>query len=229
MQFLNHIPTGTSPDFKDAQGNQVVQTLKIARMGSIPHGNTVLALGFVSPDASIDDQDDNAFPERLKIGDIVPGDFANGAEHASYLAPYKHFIDNPFKGCVDHEGFPGFSPEHFHQILTLARRSLDIKTITTLQFDTKFQGGFDLNEKPISDIPISNIPFLKREAGVTEMHATFWIIELNSRDGCAPPEFVMQYSQTVYLEFFNSPILGEMGRIRWPHVSINTLRKVDPQ
>ena len=44
----------------------------------------------------------------------------------------------------------------------------------------------------------------------------------------------MQYSQTVYLEFFDSPledekdVNGNPRRIRWPHVSINTLRKVDP-
>ncbi len=66
------------------------------------------------------------------------------------------------------------------------------------------------------------------------MHATFWIMELEKTDQCLPPEFVMQYSQTVYLEFFDSPledekdVNGNPRRIRWPHVSINTLRKVDP-
>lgn len=238
LQFLNHIHKGTSPDFT-ANGKMVEKELKIARMGTIPHGNSVLAMGFVTDDKTIESSD--AFPERLKAdkdGKEIKIELKD-VKASPYLAPYQYFIDKPFFGCVDPKlvpGFPGFSPDNTSAILQFAQKGLKIKRTTTLNFDTKFKvagiddAAFDQNEKPISGFPISNIPFIKREADVTEMHATFWIMELEKVDPCADPEFVMQYSQTVYLEFFDSPVdkdeKGKPRRIRWPHVSINTLRKV---
>lgn len=228
MQFLNHVLKGKSPDVTNDAGDEVEKDLTIARMGTIPHGNSVLAMGFVTHDKTI--EDDNAFPERLKVGDLEKQD----VKDSPYLTPYQHFIDHHFYGCVDPDkvhGFPGFSPDNVHAILQFAQNNLFVSKTTVLNFDTKFKVDgiddalFDPNGKPISGFPISNVPFVKREANVTEMHATFWIMELEKTDQCAPPEFVMQYSQTVYLEFFDSPV--EQGRrIRWPHVSINTLRKV---
>jgi hypothetical protein len=225
LQFLNQVTTGTSPDVGEGKESK---ELKIARMGTIPHGNSVLAMGCVLDDSTIDVADDGALPERL--ADTNP-------DTNDYLEPYKYFINRPFFGCLDPAkasaaGFPGFSPDHPHKILKAARDKLNISKTTVLYFDTKFQSINNLpGDKPGSDIPISNVPFVKREANVTEMHATFWILELENTDQCEPPEFVMQYSQTVYLEFFDSDEKDAGGNprpIRWPHVSINTLRKVDP-
>ena len=223
LQLLNHVTVGTSPDVGDGKEPK---ELSIARMGTIPHGNSVLAMGFVTHDLTLDEKNDNAFPERITRAD---------KKFKTYFEPYDHFIAHPFYGCKDRaptSGFPGFYPDHFHRILKHTRDKLEVSKTTVLNFDTKFQSKNDLpGDKPSSDIPISNIPFVKREADVTEMHATFWIMELKNSDKCAPPEYVMQYSQTVYLEFFDSSELdsdGKPRRIRWPHVSINTLRKIDP-
>lgn len=254
LQFENHVLKGRSPDVGD---DKDVKELKIARMGSIPHGNSVLAMGFVSHERDSPNQKgDNAFPERLMAGNAADkcrtrDTTRDDVLQDSYLAPYQHFSKgSPFFGCVDPskkinkagKPFPGFSPDEFNAILEHERANLDIEKITVLNFDTKFHFDgvnpqcdanidnpkFDACGKPISGIPISNVPFVQREANVTEMHAKFWIIELKKTDLCdnhLEPEFVMQYSQTVYLEFFDSPV--ETGRrIRWPHVSINTLRKV---
>jgi len=244
LEFRDHVHVGKSPDVVDDNGDMIEKELTIARMGTIPHGNAVLAMGFVDHELTLDEEDDNAFPERLKKGDIDGSDFAPASQLAHYLKPYKHFMNSPFLGCVDtnkNPDFPGFSPDHFHKILKNVRDKLNIKKTTVLNFDTKFKvagiddAKFDENDKPIAGFPISNVPFVKREANVTEMHATFWIMELEKTDTCdgSDPEFVMQYSQTVYLEFFDSPVekdptTGKPRRIRWPHVSINTLRKVDP-
>ena len=246
LQFLNHVQKGTSPDVTDENGKMVEKELKIARMGTIPHGNSVLAMGFVTNDKTI--EDDDAFPERLKPdkagkeNKVDVNDVKKNPDLEPYLEPYRYFIENPFLGCVDDKkvsGFPGFSPDNTHAILQFTQNKLNVRKTTVLNFDTKFKVDgidnpeFDHNDKPIAGFPISNVPFVKRAANVTEMHATFWIMELEKTDSCADPEFVMQYSQTVYLEFFDSP-LGEKDkhgkplRIRWPHVSINTLRKVGP-
>ena len=220
LQFLNHIPTGTSPDVEDGKATK---TLSIARMGNIPHGNSVLAMGFVTHDPII--EDDDAFPERIEKNE----------SNKKYFEPYDHFESHPFFGCVDTKkapGFPGFFPSNVHAILQFVQNGLKVKKTTVLNFDTKFQSVNNNPEStPSSEIPISNIPFLKREANVTEMHASFWIMELEKENSCDSPKFVMQYSQTVYLEFFDSKVLGKDGKplpIRWPHVSINTLIKIDP-
>jgi hypothetical protein len=208
LQFLNHIPVGHTEE--DGKENGPEKELKIARAATIPHGNSVLAMGTVeiidgAPEIPVED----ARPERID-NDLVKN---------PYLGPYKHFEDNPFFGNVPRTvvKFPGLFPTDANAILKFANPKDRIKKTTILNFDTKFRNA------QLTSIPISNIPFVTREAETTEVHATFWIMELHKIDESAPAEFIMQYSQTVYLEFFNSHETGK--RIRWPHVSINTLRK----
>ena len=223
LQLRNHVITGHTEEVK--QG--ILETgpeedLKIARQASIPHGNSVLAMGTIKTFAGppkigtettpADINPENATPERIKDTNFNTN---------AYLAPYKHFEDNHFFGNVTDSartGFPGFSPKDANAILKFALSKLSVKQTTVLHFDTKYRN------KNLTNTPISNIPFVQREANVTEMHADFWIMELEKHDESEPTEFIMQYSQTVYLEFFDSDEEGKL--IRWPHVSINTLRKV---
>lgn len=238
MHLRNHISVGKTEEDKlelDENGNTIIKhetgdpkSLQIARLATIPHGNSVLAMGTVEYDLVVapDIQIEDARPERLRNPD---------PETNEYLEPYKHFQDSPFFGNVapGTNGFPGFSPDDANKILRAARSALKIKSTTVLSFDTKYQNDH------LTGVPISNIPFVKREADVTEVHANFWIMELEKPNADAPSEFVMQYSQTVYLEFFDTDFKDENGelikgkdgkplRIRWPHVSINTLRKIVP-
>ena len=208
VQMLNHVTIGHTEE--DGEENGPDEELKIARLATIPHGNSVLAMGTVQIiDGAPEIPAEDARPERID----------NDLENNPYLDPYKHFEDNPFFGNVPRTlpGFPGLFPTDANAILRFGDLKNQVKKTTILSFDTKYR-----NEQ-LTDIPISNIPFVTREADATEVHATFWIMELNRQDESAPAEFVMQYSQTVYLEFFDSDEPGK--RIRWPHVSINTLRK----
>lgn len=66
---------------------------------------------------------------------------------------------------------------------------------------------------------------MEREADGAKMEATFWVMELNKTDEEGDPIFIMMYSQNVILDFFVSP-QNPYELIRWPHVSINTLRRV---
>lgn len=210
MQFLNHIPVGHTVEEGKEDGPE--EELKIARLATIPHGNSVLAMGTVKSKiiGAPVIPDENAFPERIIDLDLNSN---------PYLAPYKHFEDRHFFGNVPQTvpGFPGFFPSDANAILKFANPGARVKQTTILHFDTKFRND------ELTSIPISNIPFVTREADTTEVHATFWIMELHKVDESSPAEFIMQYSQTVYLEFFDSDVPGK--RIRWPHVSINTLRK----
>ena len=63
-------------------------------------------------------------------------------ENDPYLAPYKHFIHNPFFGCLEKKNDDkpeGFSPDHFHKILKHARKKLKVSKTTVLNFDTKLK------------------------------------------------------------------------------------------
>ena len=227
LQLLDHVTKGHTEEVKKGvleKGDEV--KLTIARQASIPHGNSVLAMGtirkFDGPPKTGTEQNpqdmnpENATPERIKDRSFITN---------SYLAPYKHFEDNHFLGNVEDSKktkFPGLFPKDANAILKFALSKFEsrVKKTTVLHFDTKYRN------KNLTNTPISNIPFVQREANVTEMHADFWIMELDKHDESEPTEFIMQYSQTVYLEFFESDDKDEKGKlIRWPHVSINTLRK----
>ena len=72
---------------------------------------------------------------------------------------------------------------------------------------------------------INNIPFIVKQANASEMKSTFFIQELAETDEWGNPKLRMQYVQVVQLDFFGR-FDGGPGRIKWPHVSINTLEKV---
>ena len=179
------------------------ESLRIARLATIPHGDSVLAMGKVTDwfDGPPAIPDLNALPIRA-TQDI----------NSDYLGPYKFFEDTPFFGIVPTslQGFPGFFATNANAILQFAVANMNIKRTMVMHFDTQFGSG-----------GIVNIPFIVREANATDMSATFWLMELEIPEG-SPPQFAMQYSQTVFLDFFPSRD-DPTQLIRWPHVSINTM------
>lgn len=186
-------------------GQPIPDGFDIGRLATIPHGDAALALGKSS---TLAPPDESAIPavDGLPIG--VAHNLAG-----PYLAPYKFFQDNPFKGNVTAAGFPGFNPVAPHELLRLALTGFkdDIVKTTLLELDTSNSTG-----------GIHNIPFVVTHANAASMKSTFWIHELN--DG----SLRLQYLQIVMLDFFPRRD-GLPGRIGWPHVSINTLTKVSEE
>jgi hypothetical protein len=178
--------------------NEITDSLNIARLATIPHGDSVLALGASSENDGVSSIFDiNGLP----IG--VDQDI-----DSPYLAPYKHFHENLFKGLFD--------PTSPNDLLTAANQGVDIVKTTILSVDTD-----------VSTAGIHNIPFIVRQANATVMKSTFWIQELAEKDRNGNPKLRLQYSQLIMLEFFPRRD-GFPGLIQWPHVSINTLEKVVP-
>lgn len=124
--------------------------------------------------------------------------------NSPYLAPYKHFHENLFKNLFD--------PTKPNALLNEALEGLNVKKTTVLEIDTT-----------VEDAGISNIPFVVKQADADSMKSTFWVMEVENAQGNT--ELILQYSQVVSLDFFERKD-GIAGKIRWPHVSINTLRKV---
>jgi len=175
--------------------NETENGLDLARLATIPHGDSVLALG-----RHMQINGPPVIPQfnGLPIG--VNQDLSN-----PYLAPYKHFSDNLFQGLFD--------PVSPNDLLTAANSGVNIVKTTELEFDTTFGTG-----------GINNIPFIVKQANATEMKVKFWIQELAELDAAGNPKMRLQYSQVVFLDFFPRKD-GLPGLIRWPHVSINTLEK----
>lgn len=198
--------------FLHMKGQQIAR-FDIARLATIPHGNSATALGrsrtFDGP-PSIADL--SGLPEGVtsNIEDAV----ARASNLSSYLFPYHHFVENPFKGVITAPGFPGFHPANSNELLQLGLPT-NVRRTTELHLETDvMEGG------------IVNIPFIERQADATTMHSTFWVMELESTGQPDEPSLVLAYSQLVFLDFFDR-VDGRPGRIRWPHISINVMEKIE--
>jgi hypothetical protein len=222
----------TDQNITDDNGRE----LSVARMGSIPHGNSFIAVGaaktsdWATQPARVpringvvvgggSDPDERALdPIRDSAGNIINGD---------YFAPYRYFHENPFKGNPAINGFSGFEPVNPTLLL---KHSLDnflkgigtIKQTTTLQVDSTIDHS-GINR--VTNPSIGNTPFITRQADTTAMNCTFIIYEIeDSKTGAL--RYFLQYAQNVILDFINRPD-GHPGRARWPHISINTLERVE--
>ena len=192
--------------------NHVDNAIDVGRLATIPHGNSVLALGtsdlVEAPDTATLIPDVSGLPTGIANADI-------NDPNNRYLAPYRQFHEAPFKGTVAGvPGFPGFDPVAPNGLLKLALQGVAVQRTTVLAVDTAIQTG-----------GISNIPFVVQQADTRRMVSTFWIHELSETDGQGRPRYLMQYLQDVSLDFFPRTD-GQPGLIRWPHISINTLEKV---
>jgi hypothetical protein len=181
--------------------NETTDGLDIARLSTIPHGDSVLAMGR----SEIIDG-----PPTIPPVSGLPVGVSMDVDNNPYLGPYKHYRDTPFKGDVTQAGFPGFNPVSPHELLTLGMPPGITRTTVLHVTTTVGQGG------------IRNIPFVVRHANAADMVSTFWIMEFN--DG-GEDKLALAYSQTVILDFFGRRD-GQPGLIRWPHVSINMMEKV---
>lgn len=200
--------------------------LDVARLASIPHGNSVLAIGKSAYHKGMPEIPPLSGLPSGRFEDVSTPDYdfrdttpPNNPD--PYLEPFKHYIENPYKGTLaGNAGFPGFSPADMNELLRFANELLlkdgvKIVRTTTLTVDTKCKSG-----------GITNLPFSVREAEPVSMKSTFWIQELDEKDDDGNPIMRLQYSQVVMLEFFHPRQDEFPGRAVWPHISIATLQKV---
>lgn len=190
------LPIHHEPGLWLHMANRAEERLDVARLSTIPHGNSVLALG--SSD-TVDGMPEISFVDGLPTG--VDRDLDN-----QYLAPYRHFRDHLFQGLFD--------PTDPVSLLREANAGVNILRTTILNVDTTRPTG-----------SIVNIPFIEHQADAAAMNSTFWIQELEETGPTGAPKLRLQYVQVVMLDFFPRRD-GLPGRISWPHVSINTMEKI---
>ncbi len=205
--------------------NKTTNDLNIARLGTIPHGDSLLALGRSSEsDGQPEIEDVSGLPdEYLTLGSNLSDEFKDpetgevkdpesmGEEERKqfdkkfYLAPYQYFQNNPFQGRFD--------PVYPNRFLAEVNKDVHIVKTTKLEVDTSIESG-----------GIVNTPFIEKNADASDMKCTFWIQELAEKDSNGNPKLRLQYTQLVFLDFYM--LMPDREKTRWPHVSINTLEKV---
>ena len=167
----------------------------VARLGSIPHGDSVLAMG--SPATF-----SNKRPEFPKL-DSRPIKNEDGQvdDNPEYLQPYVEA--NEGLGLTEEEiQNPNLLLDKF--VRDQASKGRRITQTATIELSTKNSGG------------ISNIPFLNDadNLDVPQMDFTIWIEQVKDRNGQISSQ--LQYSENTLLDF--------KGFI-WPHIDVSSLVK----
>jgi hypothetical protein len=184
------------------------QQATVARLGTIPHGDSLLAQGrFLTVDGGpkIDPVDSTPFTL-----DTTTGARKNDTNPA-YLAP---FTSTPLP-----PGIPVGSIANPNLLLSNAIKGQKIVKTVVMFVSATPVGG--INGTPIvppskpNDVGgIVNIPFVVTNANANSFSAIFWIETIENSDGT---QFLqLQYTQTVILDF---------SGLKWPHIAVATLVK----
>ncbi len=195
----SNLPIHHEPGLWLHMTNERTNQLDIGRLATVPHGNSLLALG-----TSLVKNGPPNIPDKIDALPIGVEPKPNWKDNP-YLEPYKHFDDKPFKNL--------FMPTDMTGLLKQANAEIDIVRTTILEVDTTTGTG-----------GVVNIPFIVKQANAAAMKSTFWIQELADKGEDGNPRLRLQYLQVVLLEFFERRD-GSEGLIQWPHVSINTMEK----
>jgi len=185
----------------------------IARLGSIPHGDSLLAQGgaFAVPSGPV-----------FATLSSLPTDSATGAVKGSpYTDPYTNpdalppnfkpsILLNPNLALA--EDIVGQTIIHT-VVLIVSTNAVNLTTPTAGDPNDPNPGGTLISIPPPTGA-IANIPFVTANANATKLDATFWIETVQQADGSTFQQ--LQYTQTVMLSF-----LG----IDWPHIAVATLVK----
>lgn len=195
--WLN-VPPTTSP----SEGGTVV------RLGTIPHGNSLLAQGVSSSiggPPTIDSTSQMSIPFTLDQGNRVPvtGD---------YLDPFN--TNPPFQ-------IPASAIENPNVVLVDLLQYWQNKgaTFSTVELFVNAQPVGGINGTPIGPQPenvggIVNIPFITTNANTVSFSALFWIETVT----------LPQIGQMMMLQYTQTTLLCFEG-IFWPHISVATLYK----
>ncbi|MEZ4931960.1 MAG: heme-binding protein [Saprospiraceae bacterium] len=143
----------------------------ICRLSTIPHGNSVLALGqsfeFVPKD--------NSF---IQTASTIPTTVQGGNPPLGYSEIQ-----------YDKNQFANFDQRDPNSFLKQALGKKKISAMTTLAFSTEHPSG-----------GILNVPFIKDNVNTTSMNSTFWI-ETIKQAGKKPDLLQLQYTQTINIVF----------------------------
>jgi len=218
-------PATTAPPESPPPGGQI-----IARMGTIPHGNSLLAQGsaiLVPPltNGTFDIKPVNTAPfgvgKPMPVGGTQGGfpayDLANTTPAATnFRTPFGNIPAVPLPASIDTVPMQTVINDPT-RLLQQAIKGQFIDKMVVLNIATVSSLDVTSGSVPVLDGAggIENMPFLEPNADTALFFATFWI-ETIAGTGGHPDVLQLQYTQLVMLDF---------NGIHWPHVTVGTLRK----
>jgi hypothetical protein len=212
------------------------ETASVARMGSIPHGNALLAEGtaiLVKPlpggTFAISPVNTAPFPQGAAMppGGTVSGfpeyDVANTTPAATNSrTPFGNVPPIPLPASIN--GIPMQTVINDPtRLLQQAIKGQQIEQMVVLNIATVANLTIGTGLVANGGGGIENIPFLQSNANTALVFATFWIEKIKHpfRDFMQ-----LQYVQTVLLNFpILKPAPAPPVPFSWPHVSVATLQK----
>jgi hypothetical protein len=181
----------------------------VVRMASIPHGTTILAQGTtLSVNGGPHIDANNIIPFQIGSAPPLNTDFA--ATEATFTE-LNLAVDTPFRQKP--AAVTQAMVENPNSVLQAAITGQNITSTTVLIISTAHQ--------PVAGGGTSNTAFLEAatapggNAKAVEVSAIFWIETIAGAPG-EPEQLQLQYTQLVQLDF---------NGLRWPHVTVATLRK----
>jgi hypothetical protein len=186
-------PTNMAPTpGADTATDEIFTPITVVRIATVPHGNSVVAIGpFETIAGPPDIPDISSLP--------TPTDGALFGYTDVYQIPVGDFLPS--------------SPNKFLQ------DAIEGQNITsTLQLSVTTSDDVDGG--------IVNIPFIRQYADAKSLESTFWL-ETVQDPTTGATSLQLQYSQTVDL-YFIKHFDHTPGLIKWPHVTVNTLKPVNP-
>lgn len=213
-----------------ARGPTFVPSHTIARSGTIPHGNSILLLGKQEGNKEIEGKPQ--FPsgkeawqeEHLSISRSMGGGGA-GIHDLDKEPPSFAFDDTLF--LRDPSGNKTYTQRIFaHELYPYSVRPdlrlrdvIKDQNITSHQFivlDTEFDNG----QGPQGGV--LSTPMVNKFTPVKKCTFRMWIEKV--KEACGKTVLQLQYEQVMFFEFgFGT----DGGTTFWPHIQVNTLRKVE--
>jgi hypothetical protein len=213
------------------------ESASVARMASIPHGNSLLAQGIanlVDPVAggtfAIQPANTSPFPQGTPMpaggtqGGFPEYDISNVTPAATNSrTPFGDTPPIPLPTSIDTIPMQTVVNDPT-RLLQQAIKGQSIEKMVVLQIATVASLDFKANPVPVTNGGggIENIAFLETNADAALVFATFWIETIKHP---AHHFMQLQYVQTVLLNFPLLPQGKPPVPFSWPHVSVATLRK----
>ena len=216
----------------------------IARLGSIPHGDALLAEGagvakqggpIITPVSSIPTFLAGSATPGASIPNALLGPFLQAKNPTPTVDFKPQYVDNMNQALVDAIS-DDLAAGNVLDTVALFISSSDytaqlggnplVTAAATTAVDG-FPGNRDPNNPALKLVPVgtaivlpkpsgsvSNLPFVTQNANAAQLDAIFWIETVQQDDGSTRKQ--LQYTQTVQLNF---------NDIAWPHISVATLVK----
>ncbi|HYE78632.1 MAG TPA: heme-binding protein, partial [bacterium] len=180
----------------------------VCRLGSIPHGTSILAQGIATPPVQGPPQFDPVDITPFVIGDPgrrIPFSESNLSQPSQFRIPSEANPPGITQAMVD-------NPNSILEAAIAGQTITEMVVLTVSTTPVPVLGGGTANTAFLEGTPP---PPANANAQAAEMSAIFWI-ETVQGQGDEPDFLQLQYTQTVLLDF---------AGLSWPHVSVATLRQ----